>query len=53
MQIKALTNGMAAVVYTSGLFKVWSAVSGSCIAEYDLIKDSFIENNERPQEKIV
>ncbi len=33
VSIKALTNELVAVIYTSGTLKVWSVTSGRCVVD--------------------
>lgn len=35
--LNILTNGLVAVVYSTGILKVWSSHNGAVIAEYDLL----------------
>lgn len=36
VSVKVLSNKLVAVVYTSGVLRVWSAQTAACIAEYNL-----------------
>eukprot|EP00347_Sterkiella_histriomuscorum_P017272 403350023 len=39
--LKSLSNGLIAAIYTSGILKVWSVVSGVCLLQHD-----FFDNGE-------
>ena len=45
--LKSIGNGLVAVVYTTGLLKVWSATSGKCIVIHEL------EQEEKERVKII
>ncbi|CDW91029.1 UNKNOWN [Stylonychia lemnae] len=53
VSIKSLTNCLIAVVYTSGILKIWSVVTGQCLSYYDLFEQGEDEMNKSKQNKRV
>jgi hypothetical protein len=37
VSLKALSNGLVAIIYTDGTFRVWSLHTGSFIVEYNVL----------------